>query len=172
MAPSRYGAAMTIDAPIERWREPILPEWCDYNGHMNVAFYVLVFDHATDAFWDVLGIGLDYRERTGYSTFTVEAHITYDREVKEGDEVRCATQLLGFDDKRIHYFHRMYHAVDNYLAATTEILAVHVDLSIRRVAPMPDDIQSRLAAVMDAHRGLAAPDEAGRVIAMGPRRKS
>ena len=163
---------MTIDAPIERWRENILPEWCDYNGHMNVAFYVLVFDHATDSLWDTLGIGLEYRERTGHSTFTVEAHITYDREVKEGEEVRCATHLLGFDDKRIHYFHRMYHAVDGYVAATTEILAVHVDLSIRRVVPIPDDIRARLAAVMDAHRGLGVPDEAGRVIAMGRRRKS
>lgn len=163
---------MTIDAPIERWRERILPEWCDYNGHMNLAYYVLVFDHATDAFWDVLGIGLDYRDRTNQSTFTVESHITYDNEVLEGNEVRCTTQLLGFDDKRIHYFHRMYHATDGTLAATTELLGVHVDLSIRRVAPMPDDVQARLAAVMDAHSGLGVPDEVGRVIDMGPRHKS
>ena len=123
---------MTDPAP-ETHREVVLPEWCDYNGHMNLSYYVLVFDHATDKFWDVLGIGIDYRNRTDFSTFTVESHITYDREVLEGDAVRCTTQLLGFDDKRIHYFHRIYHAREGYLAATTELLVVHVDLSVRRV---------------------------------------
>ena len=161
---------MTGPAP-ELHREIVLPEWCDYNGHMNLAFYVLVFDHATDKFWDLLGIGRDYRDRTDNSTFTVESHITYDREVLDGDEVRCTTQLLGFDDKRIHYFHRMYHVRDGYLAATTELLAIHVDLTVRRVAAMPDDIQARLAETMDAHRGFGLPDEAGRVIGLGSRRE-
>ncbi len=157
--------------PPESHREIILPEWCDYNGHMNLSYYVLVFDHATDAFWDMLGIGLDYKERTDNSTFTVESHITYDREVLEGDEVRCTTQLLGFDDKRLHYFHRMFHARDGYLAATTELLSVHVDLSIRRVAPMPDDIKARLASILEAHARFGAPDQVARVISLGPRRQ-
>ena len=91
----------TVSHPPELHREIVRPEWCDYNGHMNLAFYVLVFDHATDAFWNTLGIGLDYRDRTNNSTFGVESHITYDREVLEGDEVRCTTQLLGFDDTAI-----------------------------------------------------------------------
>ncbi len=160
------------DAAPESHREIVRPEWCDYNGHMNLAFYVLVFDHATDAFWDMLGLGLDYRVRTDNSTFTVESHITYDREVLDGDEVRCTTQLLGFDDKRIHYFHRMYHARDGYLAATTELLGVHVDLTVRRVAPMPDDVRARLADTMDAHQGFGPPDQAGRVISSGPRRRT
>ncbi len=157
---------------FEKHSEIIIPEWCDYNGHMNVAFYVLVFDHATDVFYDTLGIGREYRDRTNCSTFTVESHITYDGEVLEGDEVRCQTQLLGFDDKRLHYFHRMHHAAKGYLAATTEILSIHVDLSVRRVAPMPDDVRDRLAAVLEAHRDLGTPAEAGRVIEMGSRRKS
>ncbi len=160
----------TVSHPPELHREIVRPEWCDYNGHMNLAFYVLVFDHATDAFWDTLGIGLDYRDRTNNSTFGVESHITYDREVLEGDEVRCTTQLLGFDDKRIHYFHRMYHVRDGYLAATTELLGVHVDLTVRRVAAMPEDVRARLADTLDAHRGLGTPDEIGRVIGLGPRR--
>ena len=158
-----------VSHPPELHREVIRPEWCDYNGHMNLAFYVLVFDHATDALWDMLGIGLDYRNRTDNSTFTVESHITYDREVLEGDEIRCTTQLLGFDDKRIHYFHRMYHAGDGYLASTTELLGVHVDLTVRRVAPMPPDVQARLGETMEAHRGFGPPEQAGRVIGLGPR---
>ena len=157
--------------PFELHGETILPAWCDYNGHMNLAYYVLVFDHATDAFWDTLGIGLDYRDRTNNSTFGVESHITYDREVLEGDEVRCTTQLLGFDDKRIHYFHRMYHAEHGYLAATTELLSVHVDLTVRRVAPMPRDVQARLDDTMESHRAFGPPDQAGRVIGLGSRRK-
>ncbi len=161
----------TVSHPPELHREIVRPEWCDYNGHMNLAFYVLVFDHATDAFWDMLGIGLDYRNRTNNSTFGVESHITYDREVLEGDEVRCSTQLLGFDDKRIHYFHRMYHVEHGYLAATTELLSVHVDLTVRRVAPMPHDVQARLGDTMESHRVFGPPDQAGRVIGLGPRRK-
>ena len=161
-----------VSQPPELHREIIRPEWCDHNGHMNLAYYVLVFDHATDAFWNNLGIGLEYRDRTDNSTFTVESHITYDREVIEGDEVRCTTQLLGFDDKRIHYFHRMYHVRNDYLAATTELLGVHVDLNVRRVAPMPDDIRARIGDTMDLHRRFEPPDQAGRVISLGSLREA
>ena len=159
-----------LSQPPESHREIIRPEWCDYNGHMNLAYYVLVFDHATDAFWNELGIGLEYRDRTDNSTFTVESHITYDQEVLEGDEVRCTTQLLGFDDKRIHYFHCMYHVRNDYLAATTELLGVHVDLTVRRVAPMPHHIQTRLAETMYLHRRFVPPDQVGQVISLGSRR--
>mgnify|MGYP001269623380 FL=1 len=161
-----------VSQPPESHREIIRPEWCDYNGHLNLAYYILVFDHATDAFWNDLGIGLQYRTRTNHSTFTVEAHITYDQEVLEGDEVRCTTQLLGFDDKRIHYFHRMYHVRNDYLAATTELLGVHVDLTVRRVAPIPNDIRARLGDTMDLHRRFVPPDQVGQVISLGSRRKA
>ena len=161
-----------VSQPPELHREFIRPEWCDYNGHMNLAYYVLVFDHATDAFWDDLGIGLKYRDRTDHSTFTVESHITYDQEVLEGDEVRCTTQLLGFDDKRIHYFHRMYHVGNDYLAATTELLGIHVDLTARRVAPMPGNIRARLGDVMNLHRCFVPPDQVGQVISLGSRREA
>ena len=161
-----------VPQPAESHREIIRPEWCDYNGHMNLAYYVLVFDHATDAFWLELGIGLEYRDRTNHSTFTVESHITYDQEVLEGDEVRCTTQLLGFDHKRIHYFHRMYHVRNDYLAATTELLGVHVDLTVRRVAPMPNHIRARLGETMDLHRCFVPPDQVGQVISLGSRREA
>ena len=155
---------MTADAPLQLWRETVLPEWCDYNGHMNLAYYVLIFDHATDAFYDFAGLDRAYREETGNSTFVVESHITYDREVLQGAEVYCTTQLLDFDDKRIHFFHRMYHAAEDFLAATTEIMGVHIDLGIRRVAPMPDGIQRKLADVLTAHNQFPRPDQVGRVM--------
>jgi acyl-CoA thioester hydrolase len=155
---------MTIAAPLELHRETVLPEWIDYNGHMNVAYYVLAFDHATDAFLDDLGLDEAYREASGHSTFAAECHITYKREVGEGDPLRFTSQLLGHDEKRIHFFHHMYHGTDGYLAATSEWLTLHVDLGRRRVAPLPGPVLARARRVLAAHGALPIPEAAGRVI--------
>jgi len=155
---------MTDAAPLVLWRETIRPEWIDYNGHMNVAYYTLVFDRAVDAMFEHLGMGRAYRDAGKGSSFSVEQHITYNREVLEGDEVRIETRLAGFDEKRIHHYHEMFHAADGYLAATTEFLSLHVDLSTRRVAPLPADILDRLAALHAAHAALPPPRNAGRAI--------
>jgi acyl-CoA thioester hydrolase len=162
---------MSHPAPLELWRETIRPEWIDHNGHMNVAYYTLVFDHAVDAFFDYCGVGAAYRDRDGGSTFAVEQHITYNREVLEGDEVRCETRLLGFDEKRLHYYHEMYHVADGYLAATTEFLSLHVDLSTRRVAPMPETVLDRLADILKSHEALPVPESVGRIIKVTSRAK-
>ncbi len=155
---------MTVPAPLEIYRAVVEPEWIDYNGHMNVAYYVLVFDRATDAFLDYLGLDEALREAAGSSTFSVEAHITYQREVVEGDPLRFTTQLLGYDEKRIHYLHHMYHAEAGFLASTIEWMTLHVDLRARKVGPMPAQVRTRLAEVMASHAGLPPPPEAGRVI--------
>ena len=155
---------MSIAAPLELYRCFVEPEWIDYNGHMNVAYYVLAFDRATDAFLDFTGLDEALRKRTGSSTFSVEAHITYQREVGEGDPLRFTTQLLGYDAKRIHYLHHMYHEAEGFLSATVEWMTLHVDLNLRKVAPMPAEVQERLAEIMAAHRALPLPEEVGRVI--------
>jgi len=155
---------MKIDAPLELHRDKVRPEWIDYNGHMNVAYYVLAFDYATDAFFDYLGLDRRYREATGNSTFAVEAHLTYQREVAEGDPLRFTTQLLGFDDKRLHFLQSMYHAGEGFLAATSEWLSLHIDLGIRRVSPIPEPIKTRLSEIMTVHETLPRPKEVGRVI--------
>ena len=155
---------MTHPAPLELWSETIIPDWIDYNGHMNVAYYTLVFDHAVDAFFTYVGLGRDYRETTTGSSFAVEHHITYNQEVVEGDVVRCTSRLVGFDEKRIHHYHEMYHVADGYLAATCEFLSLHIDLSIRRVTRLPDANLERLSAVMAAHEKLPPSDNIGRVI--------
>lgn len=155
---------MTIDAPLQLHREIVRPEWIDYNGHMNVAYYVLAFDYATDKFFDFVGLDERYRRTTGCSTFAVEAHITYQREVRDGDALRFETRLISYDEKRIHFMHHMFHAEEGFLAATSEWLSLHIDLAQRRVAPMPASITSRLATVLDAHQMLAPPPEAGRII--------
>lgn len=158
-----------IAAPMETLRETVRAEWTDYNGHMNLAYFVLIFDLATDTFYSEFGLGEDYCKRTGHSTFAVESHTNYLAEVLAAAPVRCTTQLLGFDEKRMHYFHRMYREDDGVLAATMELMAVHVDLGLRKVAAMPDDIQSRLGEIFVAHAPLDRPPQVGRVMHLGNR---
>jgi acyl-CoA thioester hydrolase len=155
---------MSIPEPLSLHRETVRPEWIDYNGHMNVAYYVLAFDHATDLFLDYVGLDEAYRRRTGGSTFAAEAHVTYQREVAEGDPLEVTTRLLGYDDKRIHYIHHMYHAEERFLAATSEWLTLHVDLRRRKVSAMPETIRCRLSEIFAVHGSLPVPAEAGRVI--------
>ncbi|HRZ24495.1 MAG TPA: thioesterase family protein, partial [Candidatus Contendobacter sp.] len=83
---------MRIESPLCLYTSVALPEWIDYNGHMNVAYYVLAFDHATDAFTEYLGLGRDYQERQRCSTFVVETHVNYQRELVAGDPIRITTQ--------------------------------------------------------------------------------
>jgi acyl-CoA thioester hydrolase len=155
---------MTEPAPLELWRETVKPEWVDYNGHMNVAYYTLVFDHAVDAFFTHIGMGRDYRDATTCSTFTVEHHITYDREVLEGDGLICRTRLVGFDEKRIHHYYEMFHAEEGYRASTCEFLSLHMDMSVRRVSPLPEELLGTLAALIAEHEQLPPPDKLGRTI--------
>jgi acyl-CoA thioester hydrolase len=157
---------MPIPAPLQLHTESVRPEWIDYNGHMNVAYYVLAFDYATDAFLDYLGLDHDYKAKANVTTFVGDMNVTYKQEVLEGDPLRFTTQLLEFDDKKFRYFHCMYHATDGYLAATNELLSLHIDLETRRVGSMADVIQVQLQSVMAAHAKLPVPDGAGRVLGM------
>ena len=145
-------------------RLEILPEWTDQNGHMNVAYYVLAFDRATDTLFNELGIGWSYLERERRSTFTLAMNIDYVGEVFAGDSVRIESRLLDFDHKRIHYFHKMYHATKAYLAATNEVLSMHIDMVTRRSAPFPPDIQARLANMKSEHAATPVPPQVGRTL--------
>ncbi len=155
---------MPHPAPLELWSETIIPDWIDYNGHMNVAYYTLVFDHAVDEFFAYVGLGQDYRDGTAGSTFAAEHHITYNQELVEGDTVRCTSRLVGFDEKRLHHYHEMYHVADGYLASTAEFLSLHIDLSIRRVTTLPDAVLDRLGEIMAAHEKMPPSENIGRVI--------
>ena len=145
-------------------RAAVQKEWVDYNGHLNVAFYVLIFDGATDAFMDAIGLTAERRDRDGNTLFTVEGHITYQREVRLGDELVCSVRLLGFDKKRIRFLTTMRHAKENYVAATMEWLHLHVDLKARKVTEMPSDILQTLGEILESQAGEAWPEEAGKSI--------
>jgi acyl-CoA thioester hydrolase len=144
----------------------VLPEWIDANGHMNLAYYVVLFDQATDALYDVLGVGQAYRNATGNSTFTAETHTLYERELRVGERVRVTAHLLGADAKRLHYFHEMFHADGGHRVASQELLALHIDMSVRRVAPFPAALQARLQAVVRERGGQTLPKGVGRRIGM------
>ena len=143
----------------------VLPQWIDYNGHMNMAYYNVAFDqYGTDHLLDQLGLGLDRVRRTNASTFTLEQHVTYLRELKLGDSILITCQLLDYDSKRLHCFLNMYHADVGFLAATSEQLLMHVNLEIRRSSVLPDVAIDKLAAMMLRHQELAKPPQAGHVI--------
>jgi acyl-CoA thioester hydrolase len=175
-APARYRDRMTdlpypleeldLSAPLDRHRATVLPEWIDWNGHMNVGFYVVAFDKATDTLCMQLGVGWEYtRDRIGM-TFVLEAHVTYDREVREGDPLRITTQILDFDSKRVHYFHTMHHGSEGWVSATNELILMNIDYQSRRSAPWPAETLRRLERMAAAHARLPKPEKAGRVIAI------
>lgn len=142
----------------------VLPEWIDYNGHMNVAWYVLVFDHATDALLARLGMDPAYVRREQLSTFALEMHVTYARELVLGAPYTVHTQVLDADTKRIHLHHQMRHAGEHWSAATNEVMLMHVDMRQRRATPFPLGVQARVTAMQTEHAELPRPDGLGRVI--------
>ena len=108
-------------------------EWTDYNGHMNLAFYIHLFDSAWEVLLQKFNIGEDAAKIEKRTTFAVESHTTYDMEVKVGDEVDINLLFIDFDKKRIVYKLEMIHKIEKYLAATTEVCSLYVDLNSRKV---------------------------------------
>ena len=159
-----------IPTPFVHDGMTVRPEWIDYNRHMNIAYYVLVFDQALDHAFPAMGFEPERLRPIHGSTFTAELHVTNQRELHLGDPLRVTTQLLDFDDKRCHFLQCLHHGGEGYLAATQEWLMLFVDLERRRVAAMPDWLRQRLGAVRSAHAGLALPPVAGRAISLGNRR--
>ena len=157
---------MTIQLPT--FSQIVEPEWIDHNGHMNVAYYVLAFDLATDEFYEGLNIGLTYQE-TGYSVFTLGMNVDYMQELFEGDPIRVETKLVDYDHKRVHYIHLMYHAEKGFLAATNECLGMHVGYESRKSEAFPDAVQADLAQMLADHNTLEMPKQVGRKL--GIRRK-
>jgi acyl-CoA thioester hydrolase len=146
---------------VEVMRGQVLPEWIDINDHMNVAYYLLAFDQAVDALWTRFGLTEEYIRAHSSSTIAVESHVTWQREIVEGANYIVTSQVLAFDEKRIHQFQRMYHAEEGFLAATCEWMNLHFDTNIRRVAAWPDEIRARIGEFADNQGEHPWPAEAG-----------
>jgi acyl-CoA thioester hydrolase len=148
----------------------IEPQWIDYNGHLNMAYYNVMFDRAIDELWLTLGIGPGYMKERKGSTFTAECHVRYLREIHLGDPVQVSILLVGADEKRLHTFEELRHATEGWLSATSENMTIHIDMAARETAPFPSDIRARIEAVANAHSAVTRPEGLGRKIAM-PSRK-
>jgi acyl-CoA thioester hydrolase len=144
--------------------EIVTNDWVDYNGHMNVAYYVLIFDHATDVLMNHISLDQEHRNATGGSMFVVESHIVYEQEVMEGINVEIDTLVLDVDDKRLHLFMTMREAGSDVTAATIEMMILHVDLNTRKSAPFPIHIKQELSELKEQHASSAQPSQIGRKI--------
>jgi acyl-CoA thioester hydrolase len=160
---------MDDEALLRLHEEAVRPEWIDFNGHMNLAFYVLAFDHATDRFLHHVVLGEAYMRRSECSVFILETHVVYAREMRLGDRMRFTTQLLDFDAKRLRFIHHMYHAEEGFLSAANELLGLHVDMRTRRSAPIPPEAAEALARLRVQQAHLPVPPEAGRSIDLARR---
>ena len=134
----------------------IEPQWIDYNGHLNMAYYNVMFDRAIDEMWLQLGIGPGYMKERHGSTFTAECHVRYLREIHLGDPVQISVYLLAADEKRLHTFEELRHATEGWLSATSENMTLHIDMNARKTAPFPPDIRARIEAVVQIARGRRA----------------
>jgi acyl-CoA thioester hydrolase len=139
--------------------------WIDYNGHLNMAYYAVLFDRSVDDAFEALGMGFAYTQERRLTFYTAELHVCYIRELHAGDSVRCSFQILEFDEKRLRVFQEMRHE-DGWLAATAETLALHIDMSGPKVTTFPDDVLARISQMAAAHAALPQPARAGRSIAM------
>lgn len=164
--------ARTSPADADRPEAPAMapltalePEWIDYNGHLNMAYYNVLFDRAADHAFDWLGCGAAYRAQRALSVYTAEIHVCYLREVAAGERVRATYRLLDHDAKRLHGFQELRHE-SGWIAATCEVLHLHVDTRGPKVAPFPPDIMSRVEAMAAAHDDLDRPERVGRRIAI------
>lgn len=156
---------MTDDAVFVSSLFDIEPAWIDYNDHLNMGYYTVLFDRAADEAYAVLGFGPDYLTRTGHTTYTAEFHVCFLRELKLGDRVRSTFHIIDHDEKRFHSFQELHHE-DGWLAATGEGLALHVDISGPRVAPIPLQIQTSIAQMAAQTASRPRPDGVGRTIGL------
>ncbi len=147
---------------FDEYRDYVRPEWIDHNHHLNMGYYLVVFDYATDLWLSHIGLDAEHRRTREVTTFTLEAHVNYLREVGEGDPLAFATRLIGFDEKRVHYIHTMRHAERGYIAATNELMTLHVSLETRRAAPMAPTVRERLVRLLEEHGDEPMPEQVGR----------
>jgi acyl-CoA thioester hydrolase len=157
---------LTLPVPFLSSVMRIEPQWIDYNGHLNMAYYNVLFDRAIDELWLKLGIGPAYMKARHGSTFTAECHVRYLREIHLDDPAQVSILLVAADEKRLHTFEELRHAEEGWLSATSENMTIHMDMNARKTAPFPPDISARIRALAKAHGPVKRSEAVGRRIAM------
>lgn len=148
----------------------VRPEMIDYNGHVNVAFYLKLFDEGVDTLFARFGLSETYLRTRNMSFFAMETHLRYLREIHLKDPVQVRIRLLDVDAKRIHYWMELVHAEERWLSATMEGISIHIDMAVRKPTPFPADIMERLTDWHAQTAGRERPEGVGQVI--GIRRKT
>ncbi|WP_263261493.1 thioesterase family protein [Pseudomonas entomophila] len=148
------------------YRGEVLPQWTDYNGHLRDAFYLLIFSYATDGFMDLIGLDTAGREASGHSLFTLECHLNFLHEAKQGEAFEVRTQLLGHDHKRLHLYHSLHRADAGTELAANEQMLLHVAVAGPKSTPFGEGTAQCLATVAQRQKDMAPPRWAGRVIAL------
>lgn len=159
----RWHEGDPIDAPLALYRCQVEPEWVDYNDHMTEAAFLTAFGWASDALFRYIGDDEGYRASEN-SFYTVESHINYRREALLDDPLRFTTQILGLDDKRLHFYHEMYNEDTGQLLCTTEQMLVHVDTVAARSAPIMPGPKRALEAIWEVHKEMPPPENVGSVM--------
>jgi acyl-CoA thioester hydrolase len=136
-------------------RQTIPKEYLDAMGHMNVRWYMALFDEASWRFFAALGMDEEYYRERRLGGFALKHHIQYLAEVREGQTVSVRTRLLDRSAKRIHFMHFLINETAGNLAATLESLGTHADMRRRRSAPVPEDVAAKIDAILAHHRRLA-----------------
>lgn len=157
---------MPDNAPLTLYRDAVRAEWVDYNGHLRDAFYMLIFSFATDALIDRIGLDDAVRKARGRSIYTLEAHLNYLHEIKEGTPVRVDVRLVAHDAKRLHLYLEMFADDGAEPVAASEQMLLHVDTDGPKAAPFDADIEARVRALGDAHAALPPGAWQGRVIGL------
>ncbi len=153
MSMSGFGD-ITFKARIEE-------SWLDHNHHMNLGYFLIVFDHGTGGLYRRLGIGETRRIEIGETLFTLEARVIYLKELCLDDEFRIETRILGYDHNKIYYMHWMIDEKNGEVCAINELMGINVDITSRKSAPFNDETLSKLAALSREHEVYPIPEEAG-----------
>ena len=148
-------------APFAQYRTEVREEWIDYNGHLHDAGYAIVLSEANEALLAHLGLSEDYRAGTGQAMYTVESHIRYLAEAKQGDVIEAASLLVSADAKRLR-LHTVLRRHDGTPVATGEYLYLHIGEAAGGVTAMPPDRWAAVKALLSAHASLDRPGHLGR----------
>lgn len=151
---------------LTTWRAKVPHEWVDYNGHLRDAFYLQIFSLAVDALMDSVGLDAAGRATIGHTFYTLEAHLNYLQEVKEGVEVEVHTQVMGMDSKRLHLYNTLHRCDNQALLAANEQMQGNIDIASARTTPFAPTVAAKLQAIAMSHATLLKPTYAGRIIAL------
>jgi acyl-CoA thioester hydrolase len=143
--------------------------WIDYNNHLNMAYYNVLFDRAMDEALTFLGCGAYYAKARKHSCLIAEAHVRYLRELHVGDRVQVTLQLLDWDPKRMRVFEHLFHASEGWISACSESIVLHVNMATKTPTAFPPEVATRIAKMKSQHAAVPVPESAGRRIAISKR---